>query len=207
MKDSLASPTSTSKDRDLITTNRSIFRKLFLSHTKSNRKSISFSDLANICKKVGLFPEFLNYKEIKIMISRVKKIPVLEVTSQAVTVDFEEFILFLRKSAEFYNLGWLQDSDRAMSKTYRNSGFGKKLKIKDLKKPENPGTMKEFISLIQPKVKFNYQLNLKLTVHHKNMTKFLKSDQKRKLCSPGSQSKFFKTRSKTDNFEAQNAPV
>ncbi|CAI2359140.1 unnamed protein product [Moneuplotes crassus] len=202
------SPSSTGQ-KDLIAMNKIPFKKLFQSHTQSNQKYILFPELANICKKIGLFPEFLNYKEIKAIICDVKKVNGPDASIQSFKITFDNFLEFLHKCSDFYEVGKLHKNNRNSSKCQR----AKTTKIKDLKGSSMTASSKEFISLIQSRVKFNYQINLKVSHHAKNFSKNLTRNTSKKIMkSPTSQSKLSrqidsKACSKQTSNEAQNAPV
>jgi hypothetical protein len=73
---------STSSNEDLIFANNNNFKKLFQKHVKTSNKKISFSEIIIISKKIGLFPEFINYKEIKDIVAGIKGINHRDVSSK-----------------------------------------------------------------------------------------------------------------------------
>ena len=83
-----------------------------------------FQNLLIFESKIGLFPDILNYKEIKVIIASIKDLSPSEVTSHYVAIDFTDFYQFLQKCSNHWMAAKRSCSSslgKAMTGNLRNS--------------------------------------------------------------------------------------
>ena len=123
-----------------------------------------FSELVIICKKMGLFPEIMCYKDIKTMIAAVKCIGWNEVSSRWLFIDFKEFKDFILLCSR-YCVDFKKSNDKKVAKNpHINSPRLHHLKMNSVWTTNTyEDSFKNFVYFIKDKVKLHYNIDLKVS--------------------------------------------